>query len=603
MPFARSSRTFGPSLSKSGTTFRIWAPDCEAMDVCLLDRRIPMTPQQDGWHSVFVEGIGAGSRYGFARPHGKPLPDPASRFNPEDVHGLSEVIDPAAYCWRQKDWRGRPWYEAIIYELHIGAFTPEGTFSAAVKRLPYLAELGITAIELMPVADFPGQRDWGYNGTLPFAPDASYGRPEELKLLIDEAHRHKMMVFLDVVYNHFGPEGNYLHQYARSFFSRHHHTPWGDAFNFDEPPACSAVREFFIANALYWLEEYRFDGLRLDAVHAIKDELSPDILDDIAQVVADGPGSQRYVHLVLENDNNATHYLKTPGYRAQWNEDLHHALHVLVSGETDGYYADYADRPAWHLGRCLAEGFAYQGEQSSFRGGQPRGDPSNHLPPTSFIGFVQNHDQVGNRAHGDRLIVTAPHDALKAATALLLLSPSIPLLFMGEEFGAETPFYFFCNFEPDLAAKVTEGRRKEFARFARFQDKEACSLIPDPAAQETFLRSKLDWDSLEQSPHQEWLDYYKELLNIRRTEIIPRLTGMKGGLANWRLLSERAIKVEWRLGDGSRLTLQANMAPQALAGIELPKGRLLLALPDGVEGSGLPAWSVQWFLDESADHG
>ncbi|PYX83975.1 MAG: malto-oligosyltrehalose trehalohydrolase, partial [Acidobacteria bacterium] len=396
--------------------------------------------------------------------------------------------------WQDTKWLGRRWEEAVIYELHVGTFTPEGTFAAVEKRLPYLAELGVTAVELMPVADFPGSRNWGYDGVLPFAPDSRYGRPQDLKHLVQSAHRLGLMIFLDVVYNHFGPEGNYLHAYAPQFFTKRHHTPWGDAINFDGPDN-RAVRDFFIENALYWLNEFNFDGLRLDAVHAIVDDSKPDILTELAGRARAQAGPGRHVHLVLENDDNAARYLRRGDrpnyYDAQWNDDIHHSLHMIITGETDGYYADYAEAPVRHVGRCLTQGFDYQGELSKFRGGQKRGEPSRDLPLSAFVSFLQNHDQIGNRAFGQRLGSITDPRALRAAITVLLLAPSPPLLFMGEEFHAHTPFLFFCDFGGELAQAVTDGRRNEFARFARFSDPATRAQIPDPIAQETFERSKL----------------------------------------------------------------------------------------------------------------
>jgi malto-oligosyltrehalose trehalohydrolase len=319
-------------------------------------------------------------------------------------------VDPGAFDWQDEGWPGRPWEEAVVYELHVGTFSPEGTFAGVERRLDYLASLGVTAIELMPVGDFPGRWSWGYDGVLPFAPDASYGRPEDLKRLVQAAHARGLMVLLDVVYNHFGPEGNYLHVFARdAFFTERHHTPWGAAINFDGPGA-ALVRRFFVDNALYWIEEYHFDGLRLDAVHAICDDSATHVLEEIAANVRAGPGRERQVHLVLENDANQSRFLARDAnagraVTAQWNDDLHHALHAILTGEADGYYADYAAAPQAHLGRCLAEGFAYQGDASPYRRGKARGERSAHLPPGAFVGFLQNHDQVGNRAFtsGQRL--------------------------------------------------------------------------------------------------------------------------------------------------------------------------------------------------------
>ncbi len=467
---------FGPLLESDGVRFRLWAPGAKKVDVVLVgqdqEHSVVMSATQDGWHEVLVPEAGPGSLYRFRINDGTLVPDPGSRFQPEDVFGPSQVVDTAGFSWENPDWKGRPWVETVLYELHVGTFTPEGTYDGVRARLPYLKELGVTAVELMPLADFPGHRNWGYDGVLPFAPDSAYGTPEDLRRLIDEAHGLGLMVFLDVVYNHFGPEGNYLHLYAPRFFTEAHQTPWGAAIDFSVPQ----VREFFIANAVYWLREYRFDGLRLDAVHAIQDDGPVHILEELAQTVARVLPQDRHVHLVLENDANQARFLAREGagnpkyYGAQWNDDIHHVYHVLGTGETQGYYADYADNVLDRLGRCLAQGFAYQGEPSPHREGEARGEPSAHLPPEAFVAFIQNHDQIGNRALGERLTRLAPEEKRTALTAMYLLSPQIPMLYMGEEWASEQPFPFFCDFQGDLAEAVREGRRKEFAAFPEFAD-------------------------------------------------------------------------------------------------------------------------------------
>jgi maltooligosyltrehalose trehalohydrolase len=370
---------------------------------------------------------------------------------------------------------------------------------------------------------------------LPFAPDASYGTPEELKAFVDAAHGAGLMVLLDVVYNHFGPEGNYLHALCPEFFDPARHTPWGAAIDFGR----RTVRDFFVHNALYWVEEYGLDGLRLDAVHAIRDDSPEHIVCEIGRALAAGPGRERCVHLVLENDRNEAHYLGRCA-TAQWNDDLHHAAHVLLTGERDGYYADYAERPLERLGRGLAEGFVYQGEPSRFRGGAPRGEPSAHLPPTAFVSFLQTHDQVGNRALGERLDALAEPRALAALTACLLLAPQVPMLFMGEEYGARTPFRFFCDFGPELAAAVTRGRRAEFERFAAFAEE-----IPDPNDRATFLASKLD----RKAGNPERVALVRRLLSIRNERLVPRLAGATRGTFE---ASHDALQVTWPLGDGTR---------------------------------------------------
>jgi maltooligosyltrehalose trehalohydrolase len=593
------------------TRFRLWAPTARTVELMLGGRRapLPIPDAGDGWREIVVEAP-AGTHYRYRIDSELEVPDPASRFNPQDVHGASEVVAPEAFDWPDDGWRGRPWAEAVIYELHVGTFSPEGTFAGVQARLDYLAGLGVTAIELMPVADFPGRRNWGYDGVLPFAPEAAYGRPEELKGLVAAAHARGLMVLLDVVYNHFGPDGNYLHVYAKRFFTGRHHTPWGAAINFDDVDS-RIVRDFFIHNALYWLEEFQLDGLRLDAVHAIADDSTPDILVELAEHVRRGPGAEREVHLVLENDKNQSRYLarsdtgRPRWHTAQWNDDIHHAFHVLLTGETDGYYSDYAERPAWYLGRCLAEGFAQQGEASAYRERAARGEPSAQLPPAAFVSFIQTHDQVGNRAFGERLSILAQEAPLRAAAVAWLLAPAPPMLFMGEEFGAVTPFLFFCDFGPELAAAVTAGRRREFARFARFSDPAARAAIPDPNAVDTFARSKLDWNCTGHEPHAGWLALYRELLGLRREHIVPRLVGMGGHAGRFGALGDGALGVTWRLGDGARLSLYLNLA-SAPVSISPPMAAALLHCEPRDAGAALaagrlPPFAAVYYLSAGAE--
>lgn len=600
-------------LPAGGVRFRLWAPAAGQVELCLPDARgeavLPMATEGEGWFERTVAEAAPGTRYLYRIDGVHRIPDPASRYNPEDVHGPSEVVDPEAFDWGNVDWRGRPWHEAVIYELHVGAFTPEGTFRAVIDRLDHLVELGVTALQLMPVADFPGRRGWGYDGVLPFAPEASYGRPEDLKALVMAAHARGLMVLLDVVYNHFGPEGNYLHLYAPGFFTERHHTPWGAALNFDGPDS-RTVREFFIHNALYWLEEYGFDGLRLDAVHAIFDDSRPDLLEELAQRVRDGQGHGRHIHLVLENDDNDPACLRRAeghpvAYAAQWNDDFHHVMHLLLTGEADGYYADYAEAPARHLARILAEGFAYQGERSTFRHGSARGQPSAHLPPQAFVNFLQNHDQVGNRAFGERLVNLVEPGRLRAALAVMLLAPSPPLLFMGEEWAASTPFLFFCDFSEDLHEAVREGRRREFARFERFRAPAAREVIPDPDAADTFTRSRLDWRERGEPGHRDWLAFYRRLLRLRAERLLPRLEGSRALGAG--ALGPAAVQAAWRLGDGGILRLWANLGAEAVRLDAPPSGERLLAVMEAPEipcEASLPPASAFWSLEPAeARHG
>lgn len=599
---------FGAEFTQQGKVrFRLWAPAAHQVTL-LVDKEnaVPMQAIGAGWYEGISEQARAGSRYRYQIDNGLCVPDPASRYNPDDVHGASQVVNPAAFDWQDDDWHGRPWEEAVIYEIHVGTFTPAGTFAAIEQKLDYLIDLGVTAIELMPVADFPGRCNWGYDGTLLFAPDSVYGTPDDLKRLVQSAHRRGLIMLLDVVYNHFGPEGNYLHVYAPQFFTERHHTPWGAAINFDGENS-RIVRDFYLHNALYWLEEYHFDGLRLDAVHAILDDSQPDILEELAQTVRATLGTERAVHLILENDHNAARYLtRAPNsqsldYNAQWNDDAHHAYHVLLTDECDGYYADYAIDPIRHLGRCLTEGFAYQGETSTYRQGMARGEPSTHLPPTAFVDFLQNHDQIGNRAFGERLTVLAAPEALRVATILLLLSPSIPLLFMGEEWSAREPFPFFCAFSGELAEVVTAGRRKEFARFERFRDPAARAVIPDPCAAHTFELAKLDWRALTRSPHQEWLRLYQELLAVRQQIIVPRLSAIQD--SHFEALTTHALHARWLCADAGQLAVYANLGATSANLPATPQGKIFyrssMDTDPQLAAGILPAFTVVWYLAET----
>jgi maltooligosyltrehalose trehalohydrolase len=604
----RHEMPFGAECREDGSVrFRLWAPAAQQVDLSLESGsiRVPLSPTEAGWFEVTTGGAKAGSLYQFRINEGQEVPDPASRFQPRDVHGPSEVINAASFHWEDEGWCGRPWEEAVVYETHVGAFTKTGTFSAVEQKLDHLMQVGVTALELMPVSDFPGKRNWGYDGVLPFAPDSSYGRPDNLKSLIQAAHARRIMVLLDVVYNHFGPEGNYLGLYAPQFFTDRHKTPWGNGINFDGP-LNRTVRDFFIHNALYWLTEYHFDGLRLDAVHAIVDDSKPDILTELATTVRNTVEPDRYVHLILENELNQASRLKRSSncqpetYTAQWNDDIHHTLHVLTTGEHDGYYSDYSTRPLDQLGRCLVSGFAYQDDASLYKNGEKRGEPTNGLPLTAFLSFLQNHDQIGNRAFGERILTIADARAVRSAAAILLLAPAPPMLFMGEEFGARSPFLFFCDFEKDLAAAVTAGRRNEFARFIRFSNPDARRGIPDPNATSTFELSRLDWETLEQGDHPEWLDFYRQLLALRFQHVVPRLAGACRVTADYELKGNRGLACRWNFQDGSRLSLLANMSSEAITALTAPDDPIIFAT-QGVDESllkqgTLPAWSVVWSL-------
>ena len=587
----------GAWLENSGMVrFRLWAPAHSAVSVQIEGRAdpIPAINKGGGWFELRTDCATAGSRYRYVFEDGTAIPDPASRFQPDDVNGASEVIDPDVHDWHVTNWQGRAWHEAVIYELHVGAFTPEGTFRAAIDKLDHLVRLGITAIELMPIADFAGRRNWGYDGTFLYAPDASYGRPEDLKALVDAAHQRGLMVFLDVVYNHFGPEGNYLGVCAPQFFTQRHHTPWGAAVNYDG--GLSEVRSFMIQNARYWIEEFRFDGLRLDAVHWILDESPEHFLHELAKQIHERV-PHRFVHLILENEENEAELLERDAeghprlYTAQWNDDVHHTLHVAVTGERDGYYQDYqGDTHA--LARALAEGFAFQGEVMEYRG-STRGTRSTHLPPSAFVAFLQNHDQIGNRAFGDRLGVLSDKRQHRAVAAIHLLLPQIPMLFMGEEWNTGRPFPFFCDFSGELADAVRKGRRDEFAEFPHFRDPASRERIPDPLAESTFLAAKLDWDALNDERHAEWMNWYRELLATRKRWLTPRLTEIRhAGHAT--ILGDQAVTVVWSL-DGEQWRLDANLSQNAEQ-VADTTGQIIWLEGEEVRNGSLPPWTVRWML-------
>ena len=594
---------FGAEFTAGGEVrFRLWAPAARQVELLLCDPRgaamhaAPMQALEDGFFALVTSAAGAGSLYRYRIDGTREVPDPASRRNPLGVHGPSEVVDPTAYAWDDAAWQAPPWHGAVLYELHVGTFNAPGTYASVAARLAHLQRLGVTAIELMPLGAFPGERNWGYDGVLPYAPQASYGRPEELKALIVAAHQHGLAVILDVVYNHFGPEGNYLHLYAPQFFDARHETPWGDAINFDGAGS-RTVRDFFVHNALYWLEEYHIDGLRLDAIHAVHDESGAHIVRELAHAARSGPGRGGNIYLTLENVHNAAALLGREGGRdtcdAQWNDDVHHCLHVLLTGETTGYYGDYSEQPHQLLCRALAEGFAYQGEYSRF-GGTRRGARSAHLPASAFIDFLQNHDQVGNRPRGERLTQLV-HDAaaLRAATALVLLAPQPPLLFKVEEWAAPEPFPWFCDFEPPLAAQVRAQRARE------------APGSPDPGAVTTWAAARLDWSLLRQDPHARWLTHYRRLLAVRRRDIVPllphlgpgRCTHPPGGVA---------FAVDWATRERT-LHLIANLGAAPAPLPARAAGRVIFATHPGVRATlarnELAPWSVLWLLERRRDAG
>lgn len=517
--------TLGASPGADGTRFRVLAPQARAVELLLepgarggAERRA-LRREPDGTFAATFADVAAGDRYRYLVDGAGPFPDPASRFQPEGVHGPSEVIDAARFAWTARDWRGIARDELVIYELHVGAFTPAGTFDGVRGRLSLLRELGVTAIELMPVADFPGARNWGYDGVSLFAPARCYGRPDDLRRLVDAAHAAGLGVLLDVVYNHLGPDGNYLGAFGSGWWSRRHKTPWGDAFDFDGEHA-PQVRRFFVENALHWLRDYRFDGLRLDATHAIVDEGPRHFLAELAARVAGLEDGPRRI-LIAEDHRNLARLVQPDaaggfGLDGVWADDFHHEARRLLAGDRDGYFGDYRGTTA-DLATTLRRGWLYCGGFSRHQQA-PRGTDPAGVPPRRFVICLQNHDQVGNRALGERLHHQIDAAAWRAAVVLLLCAPQTPLLFMGQEWGASTPFLYFTDHHEELGRQVTEGRRGEFREFEAFADPERRARIPDPQALSTFLASRLRWDERAHEPHAAILRLHRRLLELRRGE-------------------------------------------------------------------------------------
>ena len=592
----RHDMPFGATLERDGrAVWRLWAPSARSVELLLLvDQGEPLAPPAgdagDGWVQVLRDAVPGGQRYQWRIDGQLVVPDPASRWNPMGPHGPSVLIDPTTFAW-DADWHGRPWLDAVFYQLHVGTFTPQGSFDAAAQQLERLAALGITALQLMPLADWPGRFGWGYDGVLPYAPFHGYGDPGALKRFVQAAHRLGLMVFGDVVYNHFGPDGNYLHAYARPFFTDRHRTAWGPAINFDGAHA-RTVRDFVIHNALYWLEEFRFDGLRLDAVHALRDDSRPHILEELSQRVRDTI-TDRHVHLVLENDSNDRRWLAAapePGrYDGQWNGDVHHTLHVLLTGERDGYYAEYDD-PVAQLGRSLAHGFAREGGPHNAEGAPPRRAAEGDVPLTAIVNLLQNHDQIGNRAFGERLAMLADPAALQLAQAILLLSPTIPLLFMGEEQGATEPFLYFADWQGELRDAVRHGRQREFAHFPRYAEAAASGHLPDPCSPDTMLRCRLNAAAARED--------IAALLRLRAAELRPLLPRLAAG-GHVAQHHGPVLQLHWHFepaGDEPRRTLrlQANLSAHRLPAAAPPTGSRPLHAIGEATGQHLGPWSGRW---------
>jgi maltooligosyltrehalose trehalohydrolase len=559
MTWPGASIHLGSELQDTGTTFRVWAPRCRSVEVVIEGRRpMPLAARDEGIHELAVPGITGGMRYQYRLDGERYRPDPVSRFQPEGVHGPSVIVDPAQFQWTDQSFRGHALADLVFYELHVGTYTAAGTFEAIIPHLSHLVELGVTAIELMPLAEFPGSRNWGYDGVHLYSPQSTYGGPRGLRRLIDAAHGQGLSVFLDVVYNHLGPEGNYLAEYG-PYYTDRYKTPWGTAVNFDGPDS-AGVRRHFVGNAAYWVREYHFDGLRLDAIHSIFDSGTPSILTDIAEAArAEAQALNRPVHIVAEShDNDRKIVLPASegglGLDAVWSDDFHHAVHCRLTGERTGYYCDFADGHG--LARALAEGFAFQGEPSEYFG-RARGTPSADLAGERFVICLQNHDQVGNRAQGDRLSTIVPFAATKMAAAMLFAAPALPLLFMGEEYGETSPFQYFTSYlDPALVDAVRRGRAAEFARFG-WEGK-----LPDPSEPATFLRSRLSHPLAGAPRHRELREYYRQWLALRRNH--PALGAHGKERTQCDVDGSNSVLTMSRLGPtASGVCLVANLTAQA----------------------------------------
>jgi maltooligosyltrehalose trehalohydrolase len=496
-------------------TFRVWAPVPKKVELQLNGNVFPMKRAENGWWMAEISDAKAGDNYGFVLDGAGPFPDPRSPLQPEGVHKLSRLVDMEAFQWTDKHFQSRPLASAIIYELHLGTFTPAGTFLSAIEKLEHLVSLGVTHVELMPVVEFSGNHGWGYDGVDLFAPHRAYGTPDDLKKLVDACHACGLAVILDVVYNHLGPAGNYLSKFG-PYFTKKFASAWGEGINFDGPDS-GEVRRFFCDNALMWLRDFHFDALRLDAVHGIVDTSATHVLEQL-QIEVEKLSAQAGRHLVLipESDLNDPRLLwsrERGGFQldAQWSDDFHHALHTVLTGERDGYYSDFGTMA--NLAKALRHAFVYDGNFSAHRG-RVHGRTTEGLSGHRFLGYLQNHDQIGNRARGERSSHLVNTKKLKIGAALVLASPFVPMLFQGEEWGASTPFFYFTDYqEPELAKAVREGRCREFAAFGWKPED-----TPDPQAPETFHQSKLNWDEISKSPHAEILDWYKKLIQLRSSE-------------------------------------------------------------------------------------
>jgi maltooligosyltrehalose trehalohydrolase len=557
-------------------SFRVWAPIAKQVEVKIGSNLFGMTANEGGWWLAELPLDGAGIDYMFVIDRGGPLPDPRSPWQPNGIHGPSRTVDHAAFRWTDQHWQAPALSSAIFYELHVGTFTREGTFIAAIDKLDYLADLGVTHIELMPIAEFSGNRGWGYDGVDLYAPHHAYGEPDDLKRLINACHARGLAVFLDVVYNHLGPAGNYLARFG-PYFTRRYATPWGQAMNFDGPGS-DEVRRFSCDNALMWLRDYHFDGLRIDAVHAIVDTSAVHFLEQLAcEVTKLQAQTGRDLPLIAESDLNDPRVVRRQeiggyGIHAQWSDDFHHALHCVLTEERAGYYRDFGALA--DLAKALQRVFVYDGRYSAFRR-RRHGRPPSGLSGHSFLGYLQTHDQIGNRAKGERSSDLMNVGRLKIAAALVLTAPFIPMLFQGEEWGATSPFLYFTDHEdPELGRNVTEGRRREFTAFGWNPEE-----IPDPQAGETFERSKLNWSEPDKEPHAGLLIWHRRLMELRR-----RIPALSNGRLNEVLVSFDET-VKWLVVKRGSVVIACNLnqRKQRVPAKIDPESRLLLSSDDKVQ--------------------
>jgi maltooligosyltrehalose trehalohydrolase len=573
----------GATPTADGVRFRVWAPAASSVDVEFDGRRRPLEAEGNGAWSGLIRDVRTGTRYRYVLNGELCRPDPYSRYQPEGPHGPSEVVDPDAFAWRDSDWRGLPIQGLVIYQTHVGTATPAGTLDALIDDLPRLNALGVNAVQLLPLAEFPGTRNWGYDGVDLFAVSRNYGGPPALKRFIDAAHAQDLAVIVDVVYNHFGPDGNYVRDFSPAYFTDRHHTPWGDAINFDGPGS-EWVRKFVVDNALFWLHEYHADGLRLDATHAIVDESPAHILAELAQAARTSVGAEHPVVLIAETGENDVHYLKPVeeggfGMDAVYADDFHHSLRRYLAGDDEGYYADYAGTLD-EVARCIQQGWLYEGQPAP-RSHKPRGTSARDRPAWQFLYVIQNHDQVGNRAFGERLHQQIGIERFAAASALLLFLPFTPMLLMGQEFGASTPFQFFTDHNAELGRLVTEGRRREFKAFSAFADPASRERIPDPQAELTFLNSKLRLNEAASPPGCDLQAWYQSLLRLRRSD--PVLKDQSREHLTARALGKDVLAVRRWLPDGDERLLLVNFGDAPFETDEFGDGwRVLLGRAVGL---------------------